>query len=277
MPELPEVETVRRGLSPHLLGKGITKLEVRRPNLRWEIPVQALQTGLLNRPIKTVGRRGKYLLLGVKGGWALLHLGMSGHLRLASEGGPVRKHDHVTFHLSDGEGVLHFNDTRRFGALLWIAGPDPEVHPLLADLGPEPFSAAFSGAYLYKRSRGRRLAVKNFLMDGRVAVGAGNIYASEALFRAGIHPSLAAGKVSLKRYKHLATMARRVLEQALEQGGTTLRDFRNSEEKPGYFQHALKVYGREGEACYQCGSTIESLRIGQRSSFYCPVCQTKRT
>lgn len=271
MPELPEVETVRRGVEPHVLGRRFAGAIVRETRLRW--PVEAgLDAALRERTVVATERRGKYLLLVLDNDDRLLiHLGMSGRLFVLRGDEPLRKHDHVDLVLDRGR--LRFNDPRRFGAiLLWRAG-EP-LHPLLASLGPEPFSAAFNGDYLFELSRGRRAPVKTFLMDGGVVVGAGNIYAAESLFRAGIRPTRAAGSVSRARYARLAETVREVLSAAIEQGGTTLRDYAGADGAPGYFQQVLDVYGREHEPCHRCGATIRRQVIGQRSSFYCPGCQT---
>ena len=270
MPELPEVETVRRGIEPWILDREITGVELRVAKLRQ--PLQAdLGRLLIGQTVRTVERRGKYLLLRCSGGSLILHLGMSGYLRVLKKPAPAGRHDHADICFSGGI-CLRLNDIRKFSTLLWTAD-DPLVHPLLADHGPEPLSEALSGEYLFRRSRKRQLAVKAFIMDHRIVVGIGNIYANEALFRAGIHPALPAGGLSLARYRALATSIRQVLEEAIAAGGTTLRDFSDEKGRPGYFSLQLKVYGRAGDPCEVCGSPIESLRIGQRSSFYCRSCQ----
>ncbi len=269
MPELPEVETTRRGIAPHLVGRRVDAVHLRRPDLRWPIPT-AISRALPGQEIFAVSRRAKYLLLETAAGSALLHLGMSGMLRVLDPDTPVGKHDHYDLQLDSGR-VLRFTDPRRFGCLLW-QGPD-EVHPLLATLGPEPLSDAFDGDLLWHLSRGRRGAVKNFIMDQAVVVGVGNIYASEALFAAGIHPARAAGKVSRARYAALAIEIRRILAHAIRRGGTTLRDFLAPDGAPGYFEQELMVYGRAGEACRTCGTPIRSRMIGQRNTFWCPACQ----
>lgn len=270
MPELPEVETTRRGIAPHVVGRRIERVVVREPRLRWPVPA-TLADQVAGRVIVSTGRRGKYLILNLDNEDRLiLHLGMSGCLKVLAAGEPATRHDHVDFEL--GATLLRFHDPRRFGAILpWPAGSAP--HPLLAHLGPEPFSAAFGGDYLYQRSRGRRVAVKLFLMDGHVVVGAGNIYAAESLFRAGLRPTRPAGRISRAGYARLAEKLREVLREALEQGGTTLRDFRGADGAPGYFQQDLSVYGREGRPCRVCAAPIRSARLGQRSSFWCPRCQ----
>lgn len=269
MPELPEAETTLRGIRPWLLDRRLTDLKVRETRLRWPVPAD-VQRGAGAR-ITNLRRRAKYLLLETDaGGDLLIHLGMSGSLRVVTDGAPPRKHDH--FDLVTADAVVRFNDPRRFGALLWVERPS-EDHALLRHLGPEPLGDGFDGRWLHEHARGRRLAVKNFIMDGRVVVGVGNIYASEALYMAGIHPNRAAGRVSLARYEGLAAAIRDVLSRSIDQGGTTLRDYVNSEGAPGYFALDLLVYGRAGEACFQCGGEIRQKVIGQRSSFYCPRCQ----
>ncbi|BCR05383.1 formamidopyrimidine-DNA glycosylase [Desulfuromonas versatilis] len=270
MPELPEVETTRRGIEPLITGRIVTRVVVRVAKLRWPIS-RTLEETLCGQSILGVERRAKYLLLRFGAGTALIHLGMSGHLRVVPEATPAGKHDHVDIALSDGN-CLRFNDPRRFGALLWLPN-DPQDHPLLAELGPEPFAAEMDGDYLFQRSRGRKVAVKPFIMDQRVLVGVGNIYASEALFRAGIDPRREAGAVSLKRYRLLAEAIRKVLAEAIAAGGTTIRDFRGEGGKPGYFALQLRVYGREGEPCPGCGRPIRVVRLGQRASYFCASCQ----
>lgn len=269
MPELPEVETTRRGIAPLLQGHRIERVTLRRPDLRWPIPA-AIRRKLPGQVIDAVERRAKYLLLHTAGGSALLHLGMSGSLRVLDAAVPVRAHDHYDFLLDSGR-VLRFTDPRRFGCLLWQ--PRGRVHPLLAGLGPEPLSAAFDGDHLWRVSRGRRAAVKLLLMDQAVVVGVGNIYASEALFHAGIHPARAAGRVSRERCAVLAAAVKRILAHAIERGGTTLRDFIAPDGMPGYFEQELAVYGRAGQACRTCGTPIRSAVLGQRSTFWCSRCQ----
>ena len=269
MPELPEVETTRRGLAPHVEGRRVETVILRRPDLRWPIPPEV--PGLLpGQRIDAVRRRAKYLLLDTAAGSALLHLGMSGSLRVLPAATPVNAHDHVDIVLPAGQ-VLRFNDPRRFGSLLWQ--PPGEVHPLLAGLGPEPLSEAFDGDYLFALSRGRSAPVKAFLMDQRVVVGVGNIYVAEALFAAGISPWRAAGRVSRARYTVLADAARGILLAAIERGGTTLRDFISPDGVPGYFEQELSVYGRGGEPCRSCGRPLRQDWIGQRASAWCAHCQ----
>jgi formamidopyrimidine-DNA glycosylase len=273
VPELPEVETTRRGIAPHLIGRRITSVTLRRPDLRWPIPHEVSEL-LPGQRIDAVERRAKYLLLHTEIGSALLHLGMSGVLRVLPPDAPVGKHDHVDIALEPGTTggrVLRFTDPRRFGCLLWQ--PLGETHELLANLGPEPLTDAFDGDLLWHLSRGRKAAVKLFLMDNAVVVGVGNIYASEALFAAGIDPRRAAGSVSRARYAKLAAEVKRILAWAIERGGTTLRDFLNPDGLPGYFFRELNVYGRTGEPCQMCGTAIRQVVLGQRSTFWCPCCQ----
>lgn len=269
MPELPEVETTRRGVAPYLVGRRIVDLAIRERRLRWPIE-DALIDGLRDSTVRDVRRRAKYLLLDVPAGSALVHLGMSGSLRVLERGAETRAHDHLDLLLDDGK-LLRFNDPRRFGSWQWQ--PAGTLHPQLAALGPEPFDAVFDGTYLKRRSAGRRVNVKHFLMDQHIVVGVGNIYAAEALFRAGIDPRRAAGRVSLAKYQSLAGHAREILRHAIERGGTTLRDFLRPDGEPGYFEQELHVYGRAGEPCRVCAAPIRSVRLGQRSSFYCPNCQ----
>ncbi len=274
MPELPEVETTRRGIAPHLIGRQVLGVTLRRSDLRWPIPPE-ISTLLPGQRIMDVERRAKYLLLHTGAGSALLHLGMSGMLRVLPPDAPLGAHDHVDIMLEGAPGqrerVLRFTDPRRFGCLLWQ--PPGEVHPLLAALGPEPLTDAFDGDTLWQRSRGRRAAVKLFLMDNANVVGVGNIYASEALFAAGIDPRRDAGAVSRTRYARLAAEVKRILAWAIERGGTTLRDFLNPDGAPGYFFRELNVYGRAGEPCKVCGAPIKQALLGQRSTFWCPRCQ----
>jgi len=269
MPELPEVETTRRGIAPHLVGRRVEKLIVRQRNLRWPIPL-ALQRGLPGQRVDAVERRAKYLLVHTTAGSALLHLGMSGSLRVLPSLVPAGPHDHVDWQLDSGK-ILRYTDPRRFGSQLWQ--PPGTLHPLLADLGPEPLADDFDGDYLWHASRGRAVAVKIFLMDQKIVVGVGNIYAAEALFAAGIRPTRAAGSVSRARYARLADEIKRILVHAITRGGTTLRDFISPDGAPGYFEQELFVYGRKGEPCRVCATPIRAIVTGQRSTFYCPHCQ----
>jgi formamidopyrimidine-DNA glycosylase len=268
MPELPEVETTVRGIEPWLTGKRIRDIEVREPRLRWPVPA-SIQNAAGQRVI-AVRRRAKYILIELERGCLLIHLGMSGSLRVLSDPGEPGKHDHFDIEL--GERTIRYNDPRRFGTLLWL-DPPTDQHTLLRHLGPEPLSSAFNADALYRSSRGRKVAVKNFIMDGKIVVGVGNIYASEALYMAGIHPSRAAGRVSRARYQGLVDSIRDVLARAIRQGGTTLRDFSGSEGQPGYFAQDLLVYGRAGQPCLQCQGLLRQKVIGQRSSYYCVNCQ----
>ena len=268
MPELPEVETTRRGLAPHLIGRRVLAVTVRKA-LRWPVP-DALRETLPGQRIDDIERRAKYLLVHTRAGSALLHLGMSGSLRVLQADTPPGLHDHVDWHL-DSSRILRYTDPRRFGSQLWQ--PPGEVHPLLGNLGPEPLGPDFDGDYLWKLSRGRKTAVKLFLMDQSVVVGVGNIYAAEALFAAKIHPKRVAGQISRERYARLADEVKRILEYAIGRGGTTLRDFINPDGAPGYFEQELFVYGRAGEPCKVCGTKIRAITLGQRSTFFCPHCQ----
>ena len=243
---------------------------VRHRQLRWPVP-RGLATRLRDQRIHVIDRRGKYLLLRCDTGTLILHLGMSGSLCLIDAATAAGKHDHFDLILDNGR-ALRLTDPRRFGAVLWTAH-DPMQHELLRDLGPEPLGKTFDGAYLFARSRGRKGAIKQFIMDGKVVVGVGNIYANEALFRAGIHPARAAGRLSLEHCQRLVAAIKEVLREAIAQGGTTLRDFVGSDGKPGYFAQQLRVYDRAGKPCPICGTTIKQLRQGQRSTYYCPHCQ----
>jgi formamidopyrimidine-DNA glycosylase len=269
MPELPEVEITRRGIEPHVARRTITAVVVRNRRLRWPVP-RNLAARLEGREIRAVGRRAKYLLLDCGSGTLIVHLGMSGSLRIVPRDERPGPYDH--FDLGVGDIAVRLRDPRRFGAVLWAEG-DPAQHRLLAHLGVEPLSGAFTGPLLHAATRGRRAAIKLALMDHRIVVGVGNIYASESLFRAGIHPRTRAGRVSADRCDALAAAVRATLEDAIAAGGSTLRDFVQSDGSPGYFQQQYFVYGREGEPCRRCGATIKGVRIGQRSAFYCPRCQ----
>jgi formamidopyrimidine-DNA glycosylase len=269
MPELPEVETTLRGIEPFLLNQVVDHIDVRESRLRWPVPETVAKAK--GQIVESLARRGKYLLIQLQEGGLLLHLGMSGSLRISNQNQAFDKHDHLDIVLKNGS-LLRFNDPRRFGALLWFTG-DAAEHPLLKNLGPEPLSSDFDGDYLWQRSRGRRVAVKNFIMNGHIVVGVGNIYSSEALYMAGIHPARAAGRISRKRYQGLAGAIRDVLSRAIRQGGTTLRDFVSADGVPGYFAQELLVYGRNGLVCFQCRTIIRLVIIGKRSSYYCPRCQ----
>lgn len=270
MPELPEVETTRRGVAPLLCGRRVRAVVVHESRLRQAVPA-TLPGVLTGQRLLDVQRRAKYLLFRFEGGTLLVHLGMSGSLRVVDAAQPRLPHDHVEIDFGPRR-MLRLRDPRRFGLMLWTVD-DPAGHPLLATLGPEPFDEGFSGDYLHDLGCGRRGAVKNFIMDAHVVVGVGNIYAAEALFRAGIHPARAAGRISRMRYALLVAQVRGVLAEAIEAGGTTLRDFVRNDGEPGYFRHNLRVYGRRGEPCTICGQAVRLRVIGQRSSFYCAACQ----
>ncbi len=270
MPELPEVETTRRGLAPHVEGKRIAGARVRNPAMRWPVP-GSLSSEIPGSVLQRISRRAKYLLLDCGRGNLILHLGMSGSLRYLEKDEPPGKHDHFDLLFEDGS-LVRFRDPRRFGAILWEKG-DPSAHPLLAHLGVEPFDPEFSGKLLHDASRGRQVSVKQFLMDNRIVVGVGNIYANESLFRSGISPVKPAGKIGESRYEKLAVEIRKTLLDAIAAGGSSLRDFVDSSGNPGYFQQDYFVYGRSGEPCRKCAAPIRQIRQGQRSSFYCPKCQ----
>jgi formamidopyrimidine-DNA glycosylase len=270
VPELPEVETTRLGLMPHVLQQQVQHVEIRQPQLRWPVSTE-IAALLPGQTIHQLTRRGKYLIFATDVGYQLVHLGMSGSLRLVEKDLPWRKHDHIQWVLSSGQ-ALRFHDPRRFGAVLWTH--DLLQHPLLAHLGPEPLTEDFSAAYLQQKANGRKIPIKSFIMNSQVVVGVGNIYASEALFIAGIHPLRAANQIDLRALSRLVTAIKNVLAAAIAQGGTTLRDFINGQGDPGYFQQQLRVYGREGEACDQCQTLLAMVKINQRSSVYCENCQT---
>lgn len=270
MPELPEVETTLRGIAPHLESQHIESIDVRQPKLRW--PVSAEFSTLGQLPVVSLARRAKYLIIGTSKGHIIIHLGMSGSLRIVGRDEPRRKHDHVEFRLSSGK-LMRYHDPRRFGAVLWTTN-SVEEHVLLTRLGPEPLSNHFTNDHLFQASRKRKTAIKNLIMDAHVVVGVGNIYASEALFLAGIRPGKAAGRISTAQSAAIVAAIKKVLADAIKQGGTTLRDFVNSDGSPGYFQQTLNVYGRNGDRCRHCATIIKSRIIGQRSTFYCPSCQT---
>ena len=289
MPELPEVETTRRGIAPHLEGREIHEVIVRNRRLRLPVP-EGLENALVGSRIGPLSRRAKYLILPIEtpaggapagdavpaevavGPALLWHLGMSGSLRIARLGDPPKKHDHVDLVMEDG-AILRYHDPRRFGFLDWLQG-DVASDRRFVRLGPEPLSPAFDDERLFQCSRKRRLAVKPFLMDNAVVVGVGNIYAAEALFLAGIDPRRAAGQISRERYVRLTAAIREVLSAAITQGGTTLRDFVSGTGEPGYFAQRLNVYGRDGEPCRRCGRELRLVTLGQRASVFCPTCQT---
>lgn len=276
MPELPEVETTRKGITPKTDQQTIKAFIVRNPNLRWPVDM-TLQQRLPGQKIESIGRRGKYLLLKTSIGTLLIHLGMSGTLRVVPKDTTVQKHDHVDLVL-DNDFALRLNDPRRFGSVLWHDKSEGEItqHKLLSKLGPEPLSEAFNGDYLYEKTRKRNVAIKSFVMNSQIVVGAGNIYANESLFLSNIHPQTKANKLSKKQCLLLADNIKKVLAAAIEQGGTTLKDFLSPDGKPGYFVQQLNVYDRAGQPCLVCNNTIEKIVLNQRASYFCPNCQKKK-
>ncbi len=270
MPELPEVETSRRGIEPWIAGRTISGVVIRERRLRWPVP-RGIESKLKGRSIDAVGRRAKYLLITTDDGTAIMHLGMTGRVFIVDQGTAAGVHDHIDIELDSGK-ALRFRDPRRFGSFFW--SKDPLAHPLLAGLGPEPLGAEFDGAHLYEKSRGRKVSVKQFIMNAQIVVGVGNIYASESLFLAGIHPKRAAGRIARQRYEVLAESIRDVLDRSIRAGGTTLRDFYGGDGEPGYFAQELEVYDRGGEHCRRCNTIIRSVVQGQRSTYYCVGCQT---
>lgn len=270
MPELPEVETTRRGIASHITKHPIKRVIVRQRQLRWPIPAN-LNKILVGQKIDNVERRGKYLLLNTQTGTLIIHLGMSGSLRVVSYGTPVEKHDHVDI-LFANDTLLRYRDPRRFGAILWTSR-DAMQHKLLKGLGVEPLAKDFTGDYLYRVSRNRKLAIKQFIMDAHIVVGIGNIYANEALFLSGIRPTIAAKRLSQARIQKLVSAIKQVLKNAIKDGGTTLRDFTRGDGRPGYFRQKLNVYDLAGQACPKCKTPIKLIRQGQRASYYCPHCQ----
>ncbi len=270
MPELPEVETIIKGIRPHIVGQMVNDVFIRQRFLRWPIP-EDLPVLIKAQRIEAVFRRGKYILIRMVRGTLLMHLGMSGSLRIVHGGSIPTKHDHVDILLSNNH-CLRFRDPRRFGAILWTEN-EPCQHSLLNSLGLEPFDQRFNGDYLYQQSKGRRISVKSFIMDSHIVVGIGNIYANEALFMAAIQPKRKIGRIAKHRYQTLTESIRYVLRNAIAQGGTTLKDFVNEVGNPGYFKQSLQVYGRNGEKCGRCQTVIREQRLNQRSTFYCPNCQ----
>lgn len=270
MPELPEVETTRRGLEPLVTGRTIGRIVIRRRQLRWPVPPSV--TRQAGQPVEALQRRAKWLIWRLPTGSLLWHLGMSGSFRAWTDPPPAGAHDHIDVEIAGGR-LIRFTDPRRFGALLWQRGSDPERHSRLAGLGPEPLGEDFHGDHLWHQARGRRAPVKTFIMDARTVVGVGNIYAAEALHAAGIHPLRAAGRISRARYELLAAAIRTTLARAIEAGGTSLRDFTVGDGTPGYFGQDLTVYGRAGQECLGCGALLKSATIGQRGTVWCPRCQ----
>lgn len=270
MPELPEVETTLRGIKPHILGQKVQQIIVRHPRLRWPIPMNLEQT-LAGQILQRLHRRGKYLLLQFEAETLILHLGMSGHLCIFKAQEPPKKHDHLDIIFGNGY-CLRLNDPRRFGAIL--LSDNPKKHPLLSTLGPEPLTEKFNSAYLWQRAQNKKTPLKSFIMDSKIVVGVGNIYATEALFMARIFPKKPAGEVTRAQYQRLVTAIKTVLSKAINHGGTTLRNFLHGEGKPGYFSLELKVYGKDGKPCPRCQAPLECMTIAQRSTVYCPNCQT---
>jgi formamidopyrimidine-DNA glycosylase len=270
MPELPEVETTVRGIAPYIEGQTLKRVIIRQPQLRWPVPMK-LNDYLVGMSIKSVTRRAKYLLFTTDTGTIILHLGMSGSLRILPEDKVEGKHDHLDFVFNNGI-LLRYNDPRRFGAVLWTADPVSD-HFLLKNLGREPLLGDFDGNFLYEKSRTRKVPVKSFIMDSHIVVGIGNIYANEALFMAGIHPTRQSGKISLARYQLLTDHIKSILQNAIDQGGTTLRNFVNEAGKPGYFKQQLRVYGRTGMPCISCLQPLTEIRIANRSTVFCRYCQ----
>jgi formamidopyrimidine-DNA glycosylase len=272
MPELPEVETTLRGIQPHIERQRVTGVVVRHYGLRWPVP-RTIAKQLTGHTLQHVERRAKYLLLVFPHGTAIIHLGMSGRLRILKEQVPPQKHDHFDICFANGL-TLRFTDPRRFGAFLWTK-EDAQQHPLLKDLGVEPLTAAFSGKYLYQAARTRKVAAKLLIMDHKLVVGVGNIYANEALFAAGIHPNLPANQLTLPQCQKLVAAIKAILKKAIKQGGTTLNDFLSADGNPGYFVNELLVYGKAESPCPRCRSKLQLIRLGQRSTVFCEKCQTK--
>jgi len=270
MPELPEVETTVKGITPHIKGLEVTDVIIRNHRLRWPVPKQLPKT-LKGKKVVSISRRAKYILVHFQHGTLMLHLGMSGNLRIVDKNTDVIKHDHVDI-IFDDSICLRFHDPRRFGAVLWT-NDDIEQHKLINHLGPEPLEDEFNVDYLFKRSKNRKISIKQFIMDSKIVVGVGNIYASESLFLAGINPTRAAGRISKARYQNLCTAIKEVLKNAIRQGGTTLKNFNNADGKPGYFKQKLNVYDRAGLACKKCERTIRQISQNNRSSYYCSHCQ----
>ena len=276
MPELPEVETTRRGIAPHTQGKVVAAITVRNSRLRWPVDSE-LPRWLVGQYLLTVGRRGKYLLLHFKAGTLLVHLGMSGSLRMVAANAPIGTHDHIDVVFRDDANsdavVLRYNDPRRFGAFVWHKGEGVERHSLLAELGPEPLDEVFTGDYFYVATRQRKQPLKSLIMNAKVVVGVGNIYANEALFAAGLHPLKAAEKLTKPKAQRLVVEIKRILQHAITRGGTTLRDFVGGDGKPGYFAQELAVYGRGGEPCKQCAKPLTEKRLQNRTTVFCTACQ----
>jgi formamidopyrimidine-DNA glycosylase len=269
MPELPEIEVSRMGISPHLVGQKVKCLTLRCQKLRWPIPPELYQ--IEGQPIEQVSRRAKYLLIETPIGAAVVHLGMSGSLRVLEGHFPAGKHDHVDLQLTNGK-ILRYHDPRRFGAWLWC--PAGESLPILDKLGPEPLTEAFNAQYIVEKVKNKRIAIKAFIMDNAIVVGVGNIYANESLFYAGIHPLRPTKSLSMEEWRRLVSAIKAVLEISITQGGTTLKDFSQPDGKPGYFAQELQVYGKGGEPCPRCSEPLSKQKIGQRNSVFCNHCQS---
>jgi formamidopyrimidine-DNA glycosylase len=272
MPELPEVETTLRGIESHLVGRTLSNVDIRQPKLRWLITPE-LSADMVGEKITHLSRRGKYIGIHTAKGTLIIHLGMSGSLYFVPEHTPPLFHDHVDFQFVGNGPWLRYTDPRRFGAILWTTENWFE-HALIKHLGPEPFSEGFNPDMLFARAKGRKVPIKTFIMDSKVVVGVGNIYANEALFKAGIRPNRMAGNISKKRLAVLVECIKSVLAAAIKQGGTTLKDFVGGDGKPGYFKQELLVYGRAGQSCTVCGAPLKEIRQAQRSTVYCEKCQT---
>ena len=270
MPELPLVETTLRGIEPHIINVQIDNIIVRQTQLRWKVPVTKLKKNLPESRFRSINRRAKYLFLNLNKGTLIVHLGMSGSLRLVEKNTKVEKHDHIDI-IFKNDHILRYNDPRRFGSFLWTQ--DPDKHPLIKNLGPEPLGNEFNALYLSELARNKSVAIKNFIMNSKVVAGIGNIYASEALFESGIKPDRESRAVKLNEFESLVTNIRKLLNKSIKNGGTTLRDFVGGDGKPGYFKQELKVYGRTGEPCMKCKKPLININIGQRSSVFCKVCQ----
>ena len=272
MPELPEVETTLRGIAPFVVGNSVKQFKIRNGNLRWPVE-ESLPRKLKNKPVISLARRGKYLVFEFSNGHLLWHLGMSGNLRILQSSSTPQKHDHIDVTFVDGY-ILRYQDPRRFGAVVWTTDAVAD-HKLINHLGPEPLTSEFCADYLYQKSRKRSQAIKSWIMDSKVVVGVGNIYANEALFKAKIHPLMQAGKLSRTASEILVEEIKTVLSKAIQQGGTTLKDFVGGDGKPGYFAQALQVYGRGGEPCPSCSKPLTEKHIAQRSTVYCTHCQKR--
>lgn len=271
MPELPEVETTLRGIAPYITGKTVAGVSIRTPKLRYPIP-KSLRAGLKHQTIQSVRRRAKYLLVEFQHGTLMIHLGMSGRLSLTDTTSKPQKHDHFDLCFSD-QSVMRLTDPRRFGMVLWT-NAEPNTHPLLEKLGPEPLSLEFHKNYLYQQAQRRRSPLKTLIMDSKIVVGVGNIYANEALFQSHLHPSRPANQLNINEASLLVKKIKQILKKAIQKGGTTLKDFHGTDGKPGYFQQKLTVYGRDKDPCIQCSTPIQKYTLGQRSTFYCPHCQS---